>query len=240
MRRRNTATALAAAVLAATAAGCQQTTSTQSSPIGQANAPSSDFDAKPTPPVEAGTHFAAAQLAESRGDLDAAAGQYQAAATQYQRAPRLAAASDRTSYQVSLYRLGMILTAERKPEAIPVWQQYVTATDGSATAYSDLGYALDLAGRPADAEAAFRAGIAKDPKSEACRVNYGRLLARRRQLDDAAAQLAAVLTPAEVEFDLGAVFEQQGDRATAAVHYHRALQLDPKLNDAKLRLAAIE
>ena len=222
------------------AVGCEETTSTHSSPVGQNTInPAADFDTKPTPPVEAGTHFAAGQLAESRGDLDAAAAQYQAAVTQFAAAGPLGP-HDQTAFETSLYRLGMILTAERKPEAVPVWQQYVSATGGSAPAYSDLGFALDLAGRPADAEAAFRAGIARDPKCESCRVNYGRLLARHRQLDDAAAQLAAVLTPAEVQFDLGAVFEQQGDRAAAAAHYHRALELDPKLTDAKLRLATVE
>jgi len=239
MRRRNTTTALAAILAAVAATGCEHTTTVHSSPIGAADLPGSDFDTKPTPPVQPGTHFAAGQLAESRGDLDAAATQYQLAVTKFAAEDHLGPA-DQAAYQTSLYRLGMILTAERKPEAVPVWQQYVSATGGTATSYSDLGFALDLAGRPAEAATAFRAGIAKDPQCESCRVNYGRLLARQHKMDDAAAQLAAVLTPAEVEFDLGAVFEQQGDRSDAAAHYHRALKLDPNLSDAKVRLAEVE
>ncbi len=134
----------------------------------------------------------------------------------------------------------MILTAERKPAAVDVWQRYVTATGGTPVAYSDLGFALDLANRPADAEAAFRSAVARDGRCEPARVNYARLLARRGDLDGAAAQLSAVLTPAEVQFDLGSVLEQQGDRPAAADRYRRALTLDPKLSDATVRLAAVE
>ncbi len=222
-----------ATLLALAAGGCEHTqTTVASSPVGRIGAAdasaASDFDAKPTPPVDAHTHFAAGQVAESRGDVDGAAVQYRAAV---KLDPRAADA---------LYRLGMILTAERKPDAPAVWQQYVSATGGTAAAYSDLGFALDLAGRSAEAEAAFKAGLAKDGKCEPCRVNYARLLARRGQLDDAAAQLSAVLTPAEVQFDLGSVAEQQGDAATAAARYKRALELDPKLTDAQLRLAAVQ
>ena len=227
MRHPMRATILTATLLAA--AGCQHTTTTvHDAPIGSSGTAGADFDAKPTPPVDAHTHYAAGQLAESRGDLDGAAGQYRAAV---KLSPTDAPA---------LYRLGMILTAERKPDAPDVWRQYVKATGGTAPAYSDLGFALDLAGRPAEAEAAFRAGIARDDKCEPCRVNYGRFLARRGRWDDAAAQLSAVLTPAEVQFDLGSVLEQEGDRTGATEHYRKALDLDPKLSDAKLRLAAVE
>ena len=231
MRMMTTTTGRAAVLwaVALCGGGCEHTTTTvQTPPLGKPSDTATDFDTKPTPPVTAHTHFAAGQLAESRGDLDGAAGQYQAALTlEPTEAP-------------SLYRLGMILTAERKPAAVGVWQQYVVATGGTALAYSDLGFALDLADRPAEAEAAFRSGIAKDPRCEPCRVNYGRMLARHGLFDAAAVQLSAVLTPAEVQFDLGSVLEQQGDKAAAAERYHRALSLDPKLTDAQLRLAASE
>lgn len=220
---------LLAVVLLALVAGCtEHTTSVEMRPIGGPSSSVPDFDKKPTPPVAARTHYAAGQLAESRGDIDAADGQYRAAIKLL------------PTHADALYHLGMILTAERKPEAVDVWQQYVKATGGTAASYSDLGFALDLAGREPEAERAFRQGIEKDPTFEPCRVNYGRLLARRGAWDDAAVQLAAVLTPAEVQFDLGYVSELQGDRTTAATRYRKALELDPKLNDAKLRLATVE
>ncbi len=224
MRHLTRVTVLALTVL--WAVGCEHTTTTTHD--AAISAKPGDFNTAPTPPVAARTHFAAGQVAESRGDLDAAEGQYRAAIK------LLPTDTD------SLYRLGMILTAERKPDAVPIWQQYVHATAGTAPAYSDLGFALDLAGRPGEAVEAFRAGIAKDPRCEPCRVNYARLLARRGQWQAAADQLSAVLTPAEVEFDLGSVSEQQGDTKAAAARYRKALELDPKLNDAKIRLAAVE
>ncbi len=212
----------------ATVAGCEHTVSTvHEAPMTPA-AVADKFDTVPTPPVAAQTHFAAGQLAESRGDLDAAEGQYRAA---------IKLLPDDAD---ALYRLGMILTAERKPDAVSIWQQYVHATGGTAAAYSDLGFALDLAGRPGEAEEAFHKGVLQDPKFEPCRVNYARLLAKRGKWDEAAAQLAAVLTPAEVQFDLGAVSEQEGDRVTAAARYRKALELDPTLNDAKQHLAMVE
>ncbi len=216
-------------LLAVAAGGCEHTTTTvETPPLGKPGEAASDFDTRPTPPVAARTHYAAGQLAESRGDVDAAAGQYQAALKLM------------PTDAPSLYHLGMILTAERKPDAIGVWQQYVAVTGGTAVAYSDLGFALDLAGRPAESEDAFRAGIAKDPKCEACRVNYGRMLARRGRMDAAETQLAAVLTPAEVQFDLGSVLEQQGHKDAAVERYRRALVLDPQLSDATIRLAAVQ
>jgi tetratricopeptide (TPR) repeat protein len=216
---------LAAALLAG---GCQQTTSVTPTPVisNDGKLPT-DAERQPTAPVTAKAHFAAGQLVESQGDLDRAAIQYRAA---IEMDPTLTG---------PMYRLGMILTAERKPDAPAVWQQYVTATGGTATAYSNLGFALDLAGRSDEAEAAFRAGIAKDGRCEACRVNYARLLARRGDLGAATAQLSAVLAPAEVQYDLGSIAEAQGDRSTAAARYHKALELDPTLSDAKARLASL-
>ena len=225
--RTRIAAVLSAAVLAG---GCQHTEEVApTSRITNPNVsyPSNYHAPESEPAVTAKAHYAAGQLAESQCNLDKAVEQY-----------RLAVRLD-PSHVEALYRLGMILTAERKPDAPAVWQQYVTVTGGTASAYSDLGFSLDLADRPADAERAFRAGIAQDPKCEPCRVNYARLLARRGDLDAAAAQLSAVLTPAEVQFDMGAIFEAEGDPQAAAARYRKALDLDPQLSDASVRLAAM-
>ena len=218
-------------LIALAVAGCTQTREEQ--PTAKLNGSHVSYpesyhaDGDQPPATTAKAHYAAGQLAESMGRLDKAV-------TQYRDTIRL----DPT-HADALYHLGMILTAQRTADAPAVWQQYVGVTGGTAGAYSNLGFALDLAGRPAEAADAFRAGIAKDPACEACRVNYARLLARRGDLDAAAAQLSAVLTPAEVQFDLGAVLEAQGDRPGATARYRRALELDPKLVDATARLAAV-
>ena len=70
-------------------------------------------------------------------------------------------------------------------------------------------------------------------------MNYARLLARTGRMDAAAAQLAAVLSPAEVQFDLGSIAEAKGDLAGAQAKYRKAIEIDPDLSDAKVRLAAM-
>ena len=225
---------LAIVFAAVMAGGCQHTE--QSGPTERLDKSAVSYpesyhapdDDTPAPIRTAKAHYAAGQLAESVGRLDKATDQY-----------RLAVA-DNPAHADALYHLGMILTAQRKPDAPAVWQRYVDATHGSATAYSNLGFALDLADHPAEATAAFKAGIAADANCEACRVNYARLLARRGDLDAAAAQLSAVLTPAEVQFDMGAILEAQGDKPAAVARYHKALELDPRLSDAEARLASMD
>jgi superkiller protein 3 len=92
----------------------------------------------------------------------------------------------------------------------------------------------------ADAEATFRTGIERDPDKTICRVNYGLMLARHDRLDDAVAQLRMALSPAEVNYNLGSVMEQMGRREQAKAYYQKALELDPRLSDAKERLAALK
>ncbi len=184
---------------------------------------------KPEPPATAKTHFAAGQVAEGQADLDRAIDQY-----------KQAVAIDPT-YQPALFRLGMAQAAGRQYDAaILTWRQYVTATGGSAAAYADLGFCLDLAGRGPQADAAFKAGVAADPRNAPCRTNYGLMLARAGKLDAATVQLAAVLTPAEVQYDLASVLENQGRRDEAKARFAKALQLDPNMADAKARLTNLQ
>ena len=70
-------------------------------------------------------------------------------------------------------------------------------------------------------------------------MNYGILLAKRDRLDEAEEQLSKVLRPAEVQYNLGSVFEIREDFTSARERYMRALQLDPGLVAAKQRLDAL-
>ena len=47
-------------------------------------------------------------------------------------------------------------------------------------------------------------------------------------------QLQAALSPAEVHYNLGSVYEQQGKIEQARAEYQEAIKLDPKLIDAQL------
>ena len=179
--------------------------------------------------VTAATHFAAGQLAESGGDTQRAVQQYRAA---LQIDPQ---------HSLSLLHLALIYTAQKQyPTAIDLWHQYVSATHDSAAAYNDLGLCLEMANQPGDAEMAYLAGITHEPGNPACHVNYGLMLARHNRLDEAANQLGAVLTPAEVHYDLASVLESEKKTKQARDEYQQAIALDPDMNDAKTRLAALD
>ena len=191
-------------------------------------AQASQVDEAKEPQINARTRLAAGQLAESQGNLAAAMKQYEEALK-----------IDPKS-QPALYRLGLVQAqAKRFDDAIETWKRYVKATDGSASAYSNLGFCHELAGHRAEAEAAYKKGIAKDPKNEPCRVNYGLMLARAGRVGDAVVQLQAVLAPAEVAYNLASVYEQQGKRELAKEQYRQALELDPEFQDARARLAKL-
>ncbi|MDP9175266.1 MAG: tetratricopeptide repeat protein [Planctomycetota bacterium] len=183
----------------------------------------------PAPPLTADTRFAAGQLAESQGHNEIAIKQY------------LAAIKIDSKHQPSLYRLGC-LYAELKQydNAIATWQDYVKATDETAAAYSNLGYCFELAGRNNEAEAAYHKGIAKDQSNLSCRTNYGLMLARHNRIPEAVRTWSPVLTEAEIHYNLASVYELDGRKFEARTEYEKALELDPKLGDAKNRLSSLQ
>jgi Tfp pilus assembly protein PilF len=48
------------------------------------------------------------------------------------------------------------------------------------------------------------------------------------------------LSPAEVNYNLGRVMEDMGRREQAKAYFQKALELDPRLADAKQRLADLK
>jgi tetratricopeptide (TPR) repeat protein len=187
------------------------------------------FESSEDPPIKARTHYAAGQLAEDQKDFNRAIEQY------------WAAVKIEPKYKAALYRLGIVYCMlQHYPDAVVAWKLYIKATDGDANGYSNLGFCHELAGHYADAEEAYRHGIEKDPQSNPCRVNYGLMLARANRITEATIQLQAVLTPAEVHYNLASVFEQQGLKERARVEYRKALTIDPQMADAEVRLSFLK
>src|ERR1043165_9514530 len=124
------------------------------------------FETVQDPPISADTRYAAGELAESQGNP-------QRAVEQYTEALKI-----NPNHLPAMFRL-WTLYAQLKmfPQAIDMWQRYVTKTNGSAAAYSNLGYCYQLAGNNAEAETAYKKGISKDATEQSCRVNYGLMLA---------------------------------------------------------------
>ena len=198
-------------------------------PDANVSARSSDPPAIKDTPMNAQTRFAAGQLAEGQNRADLAI-------TQYNEALKI-----EPNHLPSLYRLGVVYTQQKQySKAIETWNRYIKATGGAAEAYSNLGFCQELAGDPAAAEASYRQGISKDPRSEPCRINYGLMLARRGNINEALIQLQVVLPPAKAHYDLGSVLQMQGRTAEARREYQRAVEIDPNMSDAKSKLASLQ
>jgi tetratricopeptide (TPR) repeat protein len=179
-------------------------------------------------PLTADTRYAAAQLAEAKGA-------YPQAIEQYKEALK----SD-PKHLHSMYALGCLQVQTRDyMGAIATWNKYVKATKGSAQAYCDLAYAEEWAGKTAAARADYERAIKADPKDENTRVNYGMMLARAGEMDAAAKQLGVVLTEAEVHYDLASMYAARGNKMQAKAEYQKALDIDPDMTDAKVKLASL-
>jgi Tfp pilus assembly protein PilF len=187
------------------------------------------FETAQDPPIKAETHFAAGQLAESQDQLPRAVEQYKAAL------------KVDPQHQAAMYKLGEVYTQLKMyPEAIEAWRSYIKATKGAAAGYSNLALTYEFARKLKEAEEAHRNAIEKDPADQRCRVNYGLMLARQGRIAEATRQFSAVLKPAEVHYNLGSVFQQQGKKEQARAEYQKALLLDAGLHDAKARLAELK
>ncbi len=228
MKKLNWLMLLAAVLLVA---GCKSNKSSSKDTQAKAK-PNTDelkFETMRDPPIKAKTHFAAGQLAESRGNPNGAVEQY------------WEAARIDPKYKDAYFRLGVVYCQlKHYPDSIVAWKQYIKATNGDATGYSNLGFAHELAGQHDEAEKAYRKGIEKDPKNEPCRVNYGLMLARDNRMSEGVLQLQAVLTPAQVHYNLASVYEHQGRKEQARSEYRKALNIDPNLADAEVRLSVLK
>jgi tetratricopeptide (TPR) repeat protein len=186
------------------------------------------FDRDHEPALNPGTRFAAGQVCETQGHLDCAV-------VQYDQALRL-----NPKHIPSLYRMGVVMTKLKKYDtAVAMWQRYIDATDNSAAGYSNLGFCYEMAADVDNAEAAYKKGIAIDEKSTPCRVNYGLMLARQNRQDEAEEQLATVLSPSEVAYNMASVYEQQGAIARAKEELQKAIAANPNMREAQDKLATL-
>ena len=186
------------------------------------------FETSQDPPFRAQTRFAAGQLAETQGETNRAIEQYWAA---IKLDPKC---------KEAYYRLGVVYCElKHYPDAVVAWKQYLKITGGDPMGYSNLGFCYELSGQHREAEENFRKGIEKDPKNNACRVNYGLMLIRDSRVNEGIIQLQAVLSEAEVHYNLASVFEHTGQKEQARAEYRRAIDLDPNMVDAEVRLSAM-
>ncbi|HEX4053467.1 MAG TPA: tetratricopeptide repeat protein [Tepidisphaeraceae bacterium] len=178
------------------------------------------------PPLKANTRFAAGQLDESQGKVDAAIHQYNAAL------------EIDSTHLPSLYRLGVIYAEQKNyDKSIEIWHQYLTVSNNAPEGYGNLGYCYELAGNPKLAEATYQKGIEKDANNAGCRTNYGLMLARKGRIQEAVRMWNPVLTQAEIHYNLASIYLQGGRKQEAKAEYQHALNLDPTMIDARARLS---
>ena len=193
------------------------------------NASRADFESSEEPALKAETHFAAGQLNETQGSLPLAV-------EQYEEALKL-----NPKYIPALFRLGMVYSEMKQYEqAIAIWNRYIEVTEDSAIGYSNLAFCQELSGNRKAAEESYEAGIERDPKNQPCRVNFGLMLARQGRIDEAKSQFAAVLTPAQVHYNIASVLQQQGKKDEARAEFREAIKVDPRFTDAAVRLADLD
>lgn len=123
-------------------------------------------------------------------------------------------------------------------EAIPMLTRAVELTGGADPGTTlDLAIAWRNAGRPAEAEAAYRAALGADPKSAPVLAAYAEFLRQQRRLPEA----TAMLTKAVPDIDppsaplvnlIGITLAEQRQPAEAAEWFNRAIQIDPSLAQA--------
>jgi len=218
-----------AVILMAALVGCNNSGQRQSQRSQQPILAPEKFDLVKEPDINAETRFAAGQLAESRGDLRRAGAQY------------AQALKVDPNHLKAMNRLAIVYAMTRQfDQSIEIARRYVNVTHQSSDAWNNLAQCYEFANRTNEAEDAYKSGIAKDPGNVPCRVNYGLMLARKDRIDEARTQMAVVLKPAEVHYNIASVLEMQGNKAAAKKEFQKALEVDPTFNEAKKRLAVIE
>ena len=128
-------------------------------------------------------------------------------------------------------------------DSVTLWTDALRKTSEETVVRTNLGAALIVAGRPADALDHLRFIIRASPRSARLRVNLGVALLKLGRLDDAigTAREAATLDRRSVEawLLLGTALEARGYDAEAVNAFRRVLALEPNQPAARVHLRAL-
>jgi arylsulfatase A-like enzyme/uncharacterized membrane protein YozB (DUF420 family)/Tfp pilus assembly protein PilF len=133
---------------------------------------------------------------------------------------------------LATYRRAMRLAGESKyTEAAGLFRQLLTSDPGMTDAWLQLANAHSHQGRVAEALAAYKEVIARDPKNAAALTGATAVLLRAGRIDEAKAhaELAAESAPAIAHEMLARIAAYQGDDAAARKHAELAQQADRTL-----------
>jgi Tfp pilus assembly protein PilF len=125
------------------------------------------------------------------------------------------------------------------PLAESLYQQAVTSNPQNAAALNDLGLCLAREGKLEPSAQVLEQAIHLQPDKVAFRNNVATVLVEMRQDQRALGHLAAVLNPAEANYNLGQLLVQRGRPADATTYFQTALQLNPGMQQASDALAKL-
>jgi Tfp pilus assembly protein PilF len=182
----------------------------------------------PTGPPSPEFFIFAAQMCEKQGDLPQARQNLQRALSMWPgNADVLRAAARMEDRQSNL------------PLAENLYQQAVTSNPQNAAALNDLGLCLAREGKLEPSVQVLEQATHLQPDKVAFRNNVATVLVEMRQDQRALGHLAAVLSPAEANFNLGQLLVQRGRPADATMYFQTALQLNPGMQQATDALAKL-
>jgi len=198
-----------------------------------------------TSPAFPSAHSLLAELYEQSGDAVRAAEQRRLGSA----AGRFIEANDPLLYKVYAwsfdgYRLdvqgGRSLQARQLEASLPFYRKAVRLAPSDGAAHAALGYIYLQLDRPAEARAAFEAGLTAAPRTPALYSALAGLLRAQKRNADAVAALQrgvrALPAAPELRTALGAELEAGGRPEEAAAAYRVAVRLNPNSPDAPLGL----
>jgi tetratricopeptide (TPR) repeat protein len=119
----------------------------------------------------------------------------------------------------------------------------LTLTPHNASLFNEVGFDYMRLGNLEKAEAYLRQALAEKPDYAKAAINLAQLRYRQKRVDEAERLLSDVLAKDEENADahatLGYILADSGNLAEAGPHIHRALEINPKNEQARLTLATL-
>jgi tetratricopeptide (TPR) repeat protein len=173
-------------------------------------------------------HISLAQMAERGGNVEQARKQLQQGLTKWPNDVELLRAAARMED-----RQGKLQLAEA------LYRKAVTTNPQHAGALNDLGLCLARQGKHQQSVQSIEQAINLQPEKALYRNNAATVLVEMREDQRALAHLSAVHAPADSNYNLGQLLVDRGRPHEAIAYFHRALEIDPSMQQAQLAIAQI-
>ena len=171
------------------------------------------------------------------------------AMARYYEQSRNAAAADQAYQQalkLSPSHLGALLEYARfkdrqglAQDALAIYQKAAKAHPTKPSVFNDLGLFYARQGKNKEAIEAYEKAIQLKPTEPRYRNNVAMVLVETNQPDKAMGHLKTVYGDAQACYNVGYLLEKKGQLPEAAEYYGRAVQFNPAMQEAQLRLASL-